>query len=457
MDHSIIPQVPTTTLSHLPPQDEQAPFFLEGEVELLPSPKDSGGEISIISSSNTSDNLESGNLFTIARVNQPQRSRSAFGRANIDTSLLESDENLILTIPSNRPPPGSGDQRKRRIICKPSLEPMEPLRPLWQGRKLARRIVVDNPKASIINQMLKLPDPKIVPAPVSLNIAFPNNLPQDDAMICAGLGRVLVIDDSLMTLKVMVRRLGNAGFVVESAPNGYFGLQMMQNKLYDCVYLDLEMPVMDGFDCARNIRNWEASVGRNQLQTICALTSSTGEAVEMKTKGSGFDNFVSKPADIKTVLALCSSSSPGDVELENQFEDEDGVGKTQIFLAPKFVRGVEVQCRDASSAIYYNGSVMKHNGNLTYTILYEDGQVEECVRELRMRYPNQVQKASLEVSERSERGFWKTSIRAPTKLTYINKILWLALASPLIPGWGGCRLFEQGHAQRGSSWENKDN
>jgi len=98
------------------------------------------------------------------------------------------------------------------------------------GRKNSGGSLSDKQSMSVL-----FPDPKSLIAPVpSVNAAFPNNLPQNPSTISPR-GRVLVIDDSLMTLKVLVRRLGNAGLIVETAPNGYFGLSKMQNSLYDCV------------------------------------------------------------------------------------------------------------------------------------------------------------------------------------------------------------------------------
>ena len=86
-------------------------------------------------------------------------------------------------------------------------------------------------------------------------------------------GRMLVADDSYTVRRYLQRTFERKGYVVDVAQNGWQAFAQMQTRLYDFVFLDIEMPVMNGYRCAQAIRRWEARVEREQKQFICALTS----------------------------------------------------------------------------------------------------------------------------------------------------------------------------------------
>lgn len=67
----------------------------------------------------------------------------------------------------------------------------------------------------------------------------------------------LIIDDTNIIRKVFVRALTNMGFVTKQAENGLKGLLQMKTLMFDLVFCDFLMPVMDGFDCVQQYRAWE--------------------------------------------------------------------------------------------------------------------------------------------------------------------------------------------------------
>jgi CheY-like chemotaxis protein len=74
---------------------------------------------------------------------------------------------------------------------------------------------------------------------------------------------VLIVDDSLVTLKLTRLTLEKDGHIVDKAMNGQIALDMLKQRLYDVVLIDLNMPVMDGFETIRLFREYE----RNQAAT----------------------------------------------------------------------------------------------------------------------------------------------------------------------------------------------
>ncbi|KAJ1410580.1 hypothetical protein B484DRAFT_188163 [Ochromonadaceae sp. CCMP2298] len=68
---------------------------------------------------------------------------------------------------------------------------------------------------------------------------------------------VLIVDDSLVTLKITGLTLEKDGHTVERAKNGLAALDMLKQRMYDVVLIDLNMPVMDGFETIRLFREYE--------------------------------------------------------------------------------------------------------------------------------------------------------------------------------------------------------
>eukprot|EP00622_Pseudochattonella_farcimen_P000756 FR735310.1.p1 GENE.FR735310.1~~FR735310.1.p1 ORF type:complete len:196 (+),score=25.62 FR735310.1:90-590(+) len=119
--------------------------------------------------------------------------------------------------------------------------------------------------------------------------------------------RVLVVDDSRVVRKFVARMLERAGYSVDFAADGHKALTLMKKQFYDCVFMDLDMPVMTGGACAEALRNWEATIERSRPQRTCALSSHADEK-EQAARNSGIDRYQSKPvpatALVRTVLEL---------------------------------------------------------------------------------------------------------------------------------------------------------
>ena len=104
-----------------------------------------------------------------------------------------------------------------------------------------------------------LPAPAEVAKGPSLGAAMASASPTGDATASAPLlvrsvPLVMVVDDSLTVRKITSRMLTREGFDVTTAKDGVDGLQQLQDVLPDMILLDIEMPRMDGFEFARNVR-----------------------------------------------------------------------------------------------------------------------------------------------------------------------------------------------------------
>ncbi len=103
--------------------------------------------------------------------------------------------------------------------------------------------------------------------------------------------RVLVVDDSLTMRKVLGRLLEREGFEVLVAKDGMDAMQLLQETTPDAILTDIEMPRMDGFALARNIRD----DARTANTPLIMISSRTADKHQNLAKEIGVDAFFGKP------------------------------------------------------------------------------------------------------------------------------------------------------------------
>ena len=116
--------------------------------------------------------------------------------------------------------------------------------------------------------------------------------------------RVLVVEDNPVNQDVATGILKNMGCSVETACNGQRAVQHFARERFDLILMDCEMPVMDGFDATKRIRDIEKAMGglrdESGLQPrtpIVALTAHALAEVRQRCLDAGMDDFLVKPYD----------------------------------------------------------------------------------------------------------------------------------------------------------------
>ncbi len=127
--------------------------------------------------------------------------------------------------------------------------------------------------------------------------------------------RILIADDVPENLVLLELRLREQGHSVSTAADGEQALALMRQGGLDLALLDVQMPVMDGLQACRALREIEAAEGRPRLPVI-ALTASAMQGDRELTAAAGMDGFAVKPIDwpallteIARVLGLASGTS----------------------------------------------------------------------------------------------------------------------------------------------------
>ena len=105
--------------------------------------------------------------------------------------------------------------------------------------------------------------------------------------------RILVAEDNPVNQKLVRRFLEKLGSKVDMAENGRQAVEMWIQNSYDMIFMDCQMPVMDGYKATIEIRNRET--GKRRRTPIVALTANTMQGDHDKCLAVGMDDFIAKP------------------------------------------------------------------------------------------------------------------------------------------------------------------
>ena len=106
-------------------------------------------------------------------------------------------------------------------------------------------------------------------------------------------GRILLVDDEPINQKVGVAILKKFGMEPDVANNGREAVQMVGEKHYDLVLMDIQMPEMSGFDATEMIRKREQQDGLSRIPII-AMTANAMESTRERCLAIGMDDFISQ-------------------------------------------------------------------------------------------------------------------------------------------------------------------
>ncbi|MFV8342986.1 CheR family methyltransferase [Flavobacterium sp. XS2P39] len=109
--------------------------------------------------------------------------------------------------------------------------------------------------------------------------------------------KILVVEDMPLNQLLMKTILDDFGFERDIAENGKIAIEMLRTKSYDIILMDLQMPIMNGFEATDYIRNT-----MNSKVPIIALTADVTTVDLTKCKAVGMDDYIAKPIDEKLLF-----------------------------------------------------------------------------------------------------------------------------------------------------------
>ncbi len=117
-------------------------------------------------------------------------------------------------------------------------------------------------------------------------------------------GRVLVAEDNPVNLAVIVRLLSKLGLEVERALDGAEAVRMIGSESFDLVFMDCQMPGVDGYEATRIVRGREQEADVEQRVPIIAMTANAMPGDRERCLQCGMDDYLSKPVDRTSLQQL---------------------------------------------------------------------------------------------------------------------------------------------------------
>lgn len=179
--------------------------------------------------------------------------------------------------------------------------------------------------------------------------------------------KILIAEDNPVNQLVAVKILEKLGYKADVAGNGAEAVESLSRIAYDIVFMDCQMPVMDGYDASRTIRSGKRHV-LNSKVIIIAMTANALKGDKEKCIEAGMDDYISKPVtpamlsdmvekwasalsekkEIQIEPLLCDSTFRQN-KLENDFGDDIETIRELISL---FIATAEKNLRELSVAVH---------------------------------------------------------------------------------------------------------
>ena len=118
--------------------------------------------------------------------------------------------------------------------------------------------------------------------------------------------RILLAEDNVINQRVALLMLEKFGFIAEVAEDGKQAVEMVEGNDYDLVLMDIQMPVMDGFDATRAIRRIQGA----SAIPIIAMTANAMKGDEEKCLAAGMDAYIPKPINADLLYDTIMTYAP---------------------------------------------------------------------------------------------------------------------------------------------------
>ena len=139
--------------------------------------------------------------------------------------------------------------------------------------------------------------------------------------------KVLVAEDNMINQKLITRILQEQGMDVDLADNGQEAFDKRQNNDYDLIFMDVQMPVMDGIEATHSIHEYEKSKALKHVPII-ALTANALKGDRERFLAAGMDEYITKPIETEElhyVLNKFLSDKAREVVIGNETESAETV------------------------------------------------------------------------------------------------------------------------------------
>jgi len=118
----------------------------------------------------------------------------------------------------------------------------------------------------------------------------------------AKMHNILVVEDNRINQKIAEKMLNKLGLTCDIAVDGLEGVKALTNKDYSLIFMDIQMPIMDGISATKKIIEKYG----NQRPAIVAMTANVFQEDRDRCKAAGMDDFIAKPIDLSELVRVLS-------------------------------------------------------------------------------------------------------------------------------------------------------
>ncbi|KAI8374565.1 uncharacterized protein BYT42DRAFT_500103 [Radiomyces spectabilis] len=129
--------------------------------------------------------------------------------------------------------------------------------------------------------------------------------------------QILLAEDNVVNQKLAVRILEKFGHQVKIVPNGKLAVEAFEAQTFDLILMDVQMPVMGGFEATQKIREIERESGTDSHIPIIALTAHAMIGDREKCLQAGMDEYVTKPLRFPELISAIKKFAPQSAHLMN--------------------------------------------------------------------------------------------------------------------------------------------
>jgi CheY-like chemotaxis protein len=122
--------------------------------------------------------------------------------------------------------------------------------------------------------------------------------------------RILLADDNPINQIVAVKQLEKLGYAVEIANNGLDAVEAHRQRNYSIIFMDCQMPEMDGYEATKKIRQMESEQNLKPIRII-AMTAHAMEGDAELCVATGMDDYIAKPVDHDKLIAVLKRARTG--------------------------------------------------------------------------------------------------------------------------------------------------
>ncbi len=124
---------------------------------------------------------------------------------------------------------------------------------------------------------------------------------------------ILIVEDEQRLAEILKRQLEDSGYKAEIASDGYVGKHLVEKNNYNLIILDINLPLMNGYDLCKEIRKTNHDI---PIIMLTALGTTDNKVTGLE---SGADDYILKPFDLRELLArvnVCLRRSATNVKTE---------------------------------------------------------------------------------------------------------------------------------------------